>query len=103
MYEIGQNRGVACWVCGYCEGDGVECCGKWVLGVLGFGSSVDIDAGMTKDTFHRGQMIRFWSQLFRYCRKMRTLIPTTSDRNESGMTEGFCILLPAGLPHSFIH
>ncbi|KAJ3280432.1 DNA-directed DNA polymerase delta, partial [Borealophlyctis nickersoniae] len=40
------------------------------------------------DTFHRGQMIRFWSQLFRYCRTLNTLIPTRSDRNETGMTEG---------------
>ncbi|KAJ3042139.1 DNA polymerase delta catalytic subunit [Rhizophlyctis rosea] len=47
-----------------------------------------------KDTFHRGQMIRFWSQLFRYCRGLKTLIPTTSDRNESGMTEGPVTLLP---------
>ncbi|TPX72384.1 DNA-directed DNA polymerase [Spizellomyces sp. 'palustris'] len=40
------------------------------------------------DTFHRGQMIRFWSQLFRYCKKIKTVIPTRTDRNEGQMTEG---------------
>ncbi|KAI8809365.1 DNA polymerase family B-domain-containing protein [Cladochytrium replicatum] len=40
------------------------------------------------ETFHRGQMIRFFSQLFRYCRQRNILVPSQTDRNDSGMTEG---------------
>ncbi|KXS19990.1 hypothetical protein M427DRAFT_399532 [Gonapodya prolifera JEL478] len=40
------------------------------------------------ECFQRGQMPRFWSQLCRYCREKDVVIPTSKDRNDSGMTEG---------------
>ncbi|OZJ04428.1 hypothetical protein BZG36_02904 [Bifiguratus adelaidae] len=40
------------------------------------------------DVINRGQMIRMWSQLFRFCRAQNVLVPTQADRNDSGMTEG---------------
>lgn len=39
------------------------------------------------DTYQRGQMVRFWSLLFRHCHQHRIAIPTIPPGNE-GMTEG---------------
>lgn len=46
------------------------------------------------DTFQRGQMIRFWSQLFRYCHSHSIAIPTQKGRNESQMVEGSLVMAP---------
>jgi DNA polymerase delta subunit 1 len=45
-------------------------------------------------TFQRGQMVRFWCQLFRYCKTIGVAIPTQKARNESQMQEGSLVMMP---------
>ncbi|KAI9142436.1 hypothetical protein BKA69DRAFT_1124108 [Paraphysoderma sedebokerense] len=46
------------------------------------------------DVLERGQMIRMWSLLFRFCKSLGVCIPSVSDRNESGMQEGPLNFMP---------
>lgn len=45
-------------------------------------------------TFQRGQMVRFWCQLFRYCKTIGVAIPTQKQRNESQIQEGSLVMMP---------
>jgi DNA polymerase delta subunit 1 len=45
-------------------------------------------------TFERGQMIRFWSLLLRYCRRAGVIVPSLAMRGDSQMQEGSYVMMP---------